>query len=516
MATTSQRSSSAPPVSSARSRLAWLTPARLVVAVAFLGIFAMAARPSVDTDTWWHLRAGAWMVEHRQVLTHDAFSTTRAGQPWLNHSWLAQIPLYLLWQAAGYAGLNLFTALVVVGAFALVYAQCAGSAYLKAFTLVLAAAASAVYWSARPQLVSFGLASVFAYVLGAYRWQGRNRLWLLPPLMLLWVNLHGGFALGFLLLLITLAGQAASRLLGPAGPGVLPARGLAALGLAALACAAVVWVNPYGLALYLYPLRTVSIGVLQDFIQEWQSPNFHVPGMQIFIALWLATFAAVGLSGRRLDLTDLALLGGFTYLALLAARNIPIVALLAPPIITRHAAAALEAARERFPGLARALDPPRAGPGRPALNWALLGLVVLAAGLKAADAASPLTNERFLAPRLPLAAAGFIERARPPGPMFNAYNWGGYLTWRLYPDYPVFVDGRTDLFDDALLREYLSTALGQPGYAAVLDRYGINLVVVEARSLLADHLARDAGWQRLYGDEVALVFGRASPQGRRP
>lgn len=327
----------------ARLRGLWLglTPARLVVLLALAGIFAMAARPSVDTDTWWHLRSGAWMVEHRQILTHDEFSLTRQGQPWVNHSWLSQLPMYALWNAFGYAGLNLATALLVTAAFALVYLQCEGNAYLKAFTLVLAAAASHVYWSPRPQLVSFFLAAVFTYILHLYRWRGVNRLWLLPILMVLWVNLHGGFAIGFLLLLITLAGQVLSRLLGHSGPGVVSWSGVFVLAGITLACAVVVGLNPYGAGLYLYPLRTVSIGALQDFIQEWQSPNFHLREMQLFIWLWLAVFAALGVSRRRVDLTDLALLSGFTYLALLAARNTPIAALLAAPILIRHAAAGL-------------------------------------------------------------------------------------------------------------------------------------------------------------------------------
>ena len=90
--------------------LSALTPARLVVLIALLGVFAMAARPSVDTDTWWHLRAGAWTVTHSEILTRDVFSFTRASEPWINHSWLAQVILYTLWQTWGYAGLNLFTA----------------------------------------------------------------------------------------------------------------------------------------------------------------------------------------------------------------------------------------------------------------------------------------------------------------------------------------------------------------------------------------------------------------------
>jgi hypothetical protein len=481
-----------------------------VVVLALAGIFAMAARPSVDTDTWWHLRSGAWMVEHGQILTHDAFSSTRLGQPWINHSWLSQLPLYGVWRLFGYAGLNLATALVVTAAFGLVYLQLEGSPYLKAFTLVLAAAASHVYWSARPQLLSFLLAAVFAYVLHLQRWRGRNRLWVLPLLMLLWVNLHGGFAIGFLLLFITLAGQVLSRLLGQSGPGVLTWPGLVQLAVAILACAAVVVVNPYGPALYLYPLRTVSIGALQDFIQEWQSPNFHLREMQLFIWLWLAVLAALGLARRRADLTDLALVSGFTYLALLAARNIPIVALLAAPIITRHAAAGVRDLWVSRPRLAAVLDPPAGGRSLPALNWAVLGLVLAAVLAKAADASLVSTNERFLESRVPLHAARFLHGAQPVGPLFNAYNWGGYLTWGLYPQYPVFVDGRTDLYDDALLRDYLRAALGQPGYESVLDAYGLNLVLIEAHSFLDEHLRVNPRWRLIYADEVAVVYQRAA------
>jgi hypothetical protein len=491
-------------------RVAWLglTPARLVVVLALAGIFAMAARPSVDTDTWWHLRSGAWMVEHGQILTHDAFSLTRQGQPWVNHSWLAQLLLYGLWSGLGYAGLNLGTALLVTAAFYLVYRQMEGSAYQKAFTLVLAAAASHVYWSARPQLLSFFLAAVFAYVLHQFRWRGRDRLWLLPLLMLLWVNLHGGFAIGFLLLLITLAGQVLSRVLGQTGAGVVGSAGLLKLAGIILACAVVVAVNPYGTTLYVYPLRTVSIGALQDFIQEWQSPNFHLREMQLFIWLWLAVLAALGLSRRRADLTDLALLSGFTYLALLAARNIPIVALLAAPVITRHAAEGMRDLWASRPRLAALLDPLPSGRTWPALNWALLGLVLLAVLVKAADASLVSTNERYQQSRVPLQAAEYLETARPAGPMFNAYNWGGYLIWELYPQYPVFVDGRTDLYDDALLREYLRAALGQPGHVEVLDRHGINLVLIEARSFLDEHLRVNPGWRLVYADEVAVVYQR--------
>src|SRR5258707_7837682 len=231
-------------------RFPQLTLPRLANWLTFAGIFAMAARPSVDTDTWWHLRAGAWMVAHHQVLTVDMFSSTRFGQPWLNHSWLSQILLYLVWQLLSYAGLNLLTAAVVTAAWWFVYARCEGNAYLKAFCLVLGSAASAVFWSARPQMASFVLTAVFAWVLDDYRRRGVDRLWWLPPLMVLWANLHAGFAIGFLLLLGTLAGQAASLVFGGAGPATLTWRSLRKLALISGICAAVVLINPFVVALY--------------------------------------------------------------------------------------------------------------------------------------------------------------------------------------------------------------------------------------------------------------------------
>src|SRR5690606_30811260 len=148
-------------------------------------------------------------------------------------------------------------------------------------------------------------------------------------------------------------------------------RGVGVLGLVLVACLLVVPLNPYGLALYGYPLRTVSIGALQDFIQEWQSPNFHMREAQVSIALWLAVLVAAGLSRRRMAVTDFVLVSGSFYMALLAGRNIAFFALLAAPVLARHAQAVLEQARGRWPRLVDALEGQRAPhtPAARALNW---------------------------------------------------------------------------------------------------------------------------------------------------
>jgi len=342
------------------------------------------------------------------------------------------------------------------------------------------------------------------------------------PLMALWANVHGGFAIGFVLIGLTLIGQIISlgwRWGGAKWVGASPAHTLALgdvgwggvmrLAGIGLACAAAVVVNPSGPVMLLYPFKTVSIGVLRDFIQEWQSPDFHAVRAQIFLWLLFATLAVVGLAGRRANLTDLLLVCGVGYLGFLAWRNVPLLSIVAPPLLTRHALALWDEARARFPQFA----PPPAEPPRRsiALNWALLILVSLAALLKIGIDMLPETNETQLARIAPIGAAEYVRQAKPPGQLFNSYNFGAYLAWALYPDYPVFVDGRTDLYDDAFLREYLAVAFARPGWQATLEKYGVRLAVVESNSIIADHLAREPGWQMVYQDQTAAVFQRTDP-----
>ncbi|MCK4692920.1 MAG: hypothetical protein KAT23_04785, partial [Anaerolineales bacterium] len=111
---------------------------RLVVGLTFLAVFTMAMRVSVDTDTWWHLRAGEWIVEQRQILRTDPFSLTRQGEPWIYPGWLAQIGLYGIHNEFGFAGLNLITALMVVLAFVFIWLLLDGPLLMRAFVLLLA------------------------------------------------------------------------------------------------------------------------------------------------------------------------------------------------------------------------------------------------------------------------------------------------------------------------------------------------------------------------------------------
>jgi hypothetical protein len=496
--------------------------ARFILAVILILVFAMAARTPLDSDMWWHLRAGQQTWQNGQPMTVDTFSYTRYGQTWINHSWLSQVGMYLAFKAWGYLGLGLAVAVLAAASMGLVYAQMEGPPLLRAFIIILATAVAAVVWSPRPQTASLVLFGVVGYVLYLFKWRGVNRLWLLPLIFVLWSNLHGGYILGLLLILAMIAGEALNHMLGSAGQPVVPGRGIGRLALWGLAGWLVVVINPNGLTMWAIPFRTVEVGVLQNYISEWASPDFHQFVQQPFLWLLFVTVGAIGLSQRRLDGTDLLALAGFGYLALLARRNFGPFAMVAAPVLSRHLPVLLESWVERVrPSWLKAGSRlrllsklPQSKPLSPgvskALNAIIIGLLALVAVVKVYLVTEPVLVDYFERQAFPVEAVGWIETNRPPGNLFNAYNWGGYLLWNL-PEYPVFVDGRTDLYNDAVLQEYLRIAAGATGALSLLGGHSVNSVLVEADSGLSRVLEASREWQRTFQDDLAAVFVRKSP-----
>jgi len=467
----------------------------------------MAVRVSVDSDTWWHLRAGSWMVENGQILRSDPFSLTRNSQPWVYPGWLAQVTLFGVFQGLGYVGLNLFTALMVVLAFALLWPAMEGQPLLRAFVLVLAGTTSAVYWAARPHIISFALSAAFILVLELAK-RGRLRLlWILPGLMVLWVNVHGGFAIGCLLLVLYLAGELIELIVEVLRRRVTLAEAwgsrktfIQGFIFTGLGCAAAAALNPHGPQILLYPFKTVSIGVLQDYIQEWQSPNFHQPEVQPFLWLLFLSAIALALSPRRKTAVELLLMTMFGYISFLAARNIPQFALVGALVLSRHGQAVLESFQ---PGRRKEKQiPPRFAQ---IINVIIVVLLSLASLVKIASVSTFEVNQQAIDESMPTGAVEYLQQENMPGPLFNSYNWGGYVVWALYPDYLSFVDGRTDLFDDEILGDYLKAWRADPGWEEVLETWGIRLALLEPGAPLVGEL-QDRGWQQLYADEQSVVL----------
>lgn len=489
-----------------------LTTERLAAAILFILLFALAVRVPLDTDTWWHIRSGEMVVETGHIPHTDPFSHTRLGHDWIDHSWGSQVILYAAYDLFGGStapgdpgaiGLALVTAALATAGMALVYLMCEGNTYLRAFAVVLGASAAAVFWSPRPQMFSFALGALVLYLLHLYKRRRIDRLWLIPPIMALWSNLHGGFAIGFIFMAGVLAGEVLGNLFNPEDKDVIAwGRLRKPLLVAALSIPAIM-LNPYGVTMLGYPLRTVRIGVLQDYIQEWASPNFHQPQVWPFAALLLGVLAALGLSPRRIDWTDLVLVAGTGMMALMAGRNIAVFAIAATPVLTRAVDAWLTERGWQIVPVRRVRGT------RLALNWGLLALITVGALGKIAVGLNEPAVRKAQEASLPVEAAAFLNESPPPGAMFNSYNWGGYLMFAA-PDVPVYVDGRTDLYDDAFLREYLKITYLRDDWRGKLDAQNIGFVVIEADSVLAAALRDrpDAWREQQLDDGRSAIFAR--------
>ncbi|MCI0474671.1 MAG: hypothetical protein L0Y55_00330, partial [Anaerolineales bacterium] len=238
----------------------FLTTRRLFTAILVLALFVIAAREISDPDFWWHLRTGQFIVETRAIPRADIFSFTNAGRPWVAHEWLSEVLIYALYALGSFPALILTFAALVALTFAFVYARAPGKPYIAAFAVLLAALAAAPTLGARPQMLTLLLGSIFLYVLD----QRRDWLWLLPPLMMLWVNLHSGYALGLVIVAVYLFAQAVSG-----QRSAISARQLAII---FALCFVAVLFNPNGAAMYVYPFETLTSRAMQAYIQEWFSP----------------------------------------------------------------------------------------------------------------------------------------------------------------------------------------------------------------------------------------------------
>lgn len=485
--------------------------ARLVLLVTLLLVLLMALRSPVDSDLWWHLRAGEQTLQDGRPLLHDTFSFTRAGGEWNNHSWLGQVVLALIYRAGGMPALSWLVALLAAGSLLLVYLQMHAPPLIRAFATALAALVAAPVWVARPQIFSLILFAVTIVIVNQYTRQGKNRLWLLLPLFVLWSNLHAGYTLGLMLIGVSAAGEALDHLF-PGEIRPLAWRRIAALIGWGILAFLVTILNPNGIQTWLVPFQTVSVGALQDFIVEWASPDFHDIAQQPFLWLLFAAIAALALSGKRTRGAQLLQLIFFGGLALIARRNFGPFALAAAPVLADNLGQIIDDLRSRLPTRWTAFadrskaDLPRMAGLKKGINLGIVSLIWLAVLLKGYYASHPVTVGQQMERQYPLRAVEYLRSMRPQGNLLNAYNWGGYLIWAL-PEYPVFVDGRTDLYGDELLGEWMRAVQAEEGWQEVLDERGVRLVLLEPERPLTRVLP-EHGWNLLVEEEGYVLYGR--------
>ncbi|MBI2469179.1 MAG: hypothetical protein HYV62_15405 [Candidatus Rokubacteria bacterium] len=483
--------------------------ARTLAAALAVGAAALVqVTPITDLDLWWLLKTGEHMVATRTFPRVDPFSWTAQGAPWLNHTWGFELLLYGVYAASGFTGLVALQALAALATFAVMYRTLRRDAAPVTWTVALvwlAALATRGFWSPRPQIVTYlGLAVLWA-VVWEYRAGRRDRLWWLPALTAVWVNLHGGFFIALAVLGLVTLGQAADRLFdgGQSEPSAPRVGRMAAVW---VACVGAALLNPFNLHALTFPLDVAADRAAKDLIIEWFSPAFQYPQLRLFEGLLLFFLVAMPAVRRRVRLADVLVLVVFVHLALDATRNIPLFVIVLTPLAGR-------AGVEVWARLRSAADALGAA-GRPRV-LAAVGLVLLLPLAGGRDLGrlriESLRPEWGVADIFPARAAAFLLANPLPGPLFNDYGWGGYLTWRLYPRYRVFIDGRVAIYAPDIREDFLTINSARPGWREALERRGIGLVLVRARTALAALLREAPGWSVAYEDGQAVVFQRRPP-----
>ncbi len=487
-----------------------LSARQLLVLVFFLVIFTGAARPITDPDFWWHLKTGQLVVETGAIPHSDIFSSLHFGKEWIAHEWLSEVVMYSVYRSLGNGGLIVLFALVITTAFLVVYQryrQRVGHPYIAGFALLLGAFATLPTWGVRPQMFSLLFASIFLAILDNYTRNGRERcLWSLVPLTVCWVNVHAGFALGIGLVLLTIVGLAVESLLSRGESLKTVWRTIRPLSVILLVCLAAVIVNPNGVRIYSYPFETLKSHAMMKYISEWWSPDFHEPMFQALALLIFSTFGALALSRKRVSLRELLLLAATGVAALRSGRNVPFFALVAIPLLAEHSWDWISA--QRWGQWLTRPEKREAGQNaaiKVALNIVLL--VVAPLGLVLTRVAQSAANQPLItSQQFPTAAVDYLAAQKLPQPIFNEYGWGGYLIWRLYPDYRVYIDGRADVYGDAFLEEFLMVHCGETRWQEPLNRYGIRTVLVKPDAAIASLLRQDARWQNVFEDSQAVIF----------
>ncbi len=439
-----------------------LAPHALPLSVAAAAFILAVGLPSTDPDTYWHLASGRWMVDHGAILDRDLFSSTAPGQPYSVGEWLGQVVLYLAYAAGGWAGLAVLRALCVATAAFFVARLAIRSTRSALLAVLLTAAAiilSKITWSDRPQLFTLALFPLTFDLLLSARDHARVRaptaLIALPPLVMVWANLHGGYALGLFLA----AAFAIEAILTRRAP-------VAFVGAAVLALA-FSFADPGSLGI---GAAVAHVSAPPRAIAEETPPDVLTSAGALFALFVVSVLAAALLAGGTL--LDALVLVPLLWLALSAQRHLPFFAFAAAPYLAR----AVPAPRDLLPKRAPLPD---------GVAVALAVALTVGAAASARDAPAAPDDARYPVAALPALRAS-------SGVLLNEYDWGGFLIWRA-PERPVFIDGRLFLFLPEVLDDYMVAIELRPRWREALERRQVSQVLIDPRHPLAEAL-RDDGW----------------------
>jgi hypothetical protein len=481
----------------------------LVCIVAFLA-FRAGMDLLADCDTGYHIRTGEYIIRTLSVPRYDIYSFITPPIPWTAHEWLSEVIMALVHKAFGLTGVVIFFAYVIALTYYLLFRivrKTGGNILAEIIVILLAITASEIHWLARPHIFSLLLLVIWYTLLDEFQYRNKNYLYFLPLMMLLWVNLHGGFIIALVLTGIYLFDNLAKVFLLHGEEKRECRRKAGLLGVVFAACLLVSLVNPYGYHILLFPFRLTSNRFLMDNVVEFLSPNFHeAMPFKYLLYLMIGVFA---LSSRRLRFVELALVLLFSSMALYSARYIPLFAIIMTPILVRQLSPLLDESQGKIfaffrkrAGRIDSVDAAARGYLWPFAAFALVAVLALIGTIRF----------HFDEKSKPVDAVRFLKKERIRGNMFNNDEFGDYIIYAASDMYKVFFDGRSDMYGVDRMKEYYKVTRLEEGWNDVLNKYNISVIIYDNGSALSRFLLGRDDWKLIYSDRVANIFVRNIPE----
>jgi hypothetical protein len=486
--------------------------ARMLWALTILtGVFTFVNTSQITpNDFWWHMAVGREIVDSRQIPSVDIYSHTMTGQLYPSYKmfWLMDVWLYG-WYSLGGPELILFIhSMIIAGTYLVILLLCWQDSKKWGVTSVclLFAIVLGIYaWNLRPQAVSFLIGSIFLYSIYAYR-RRPNPAWLavFPVGMLVWVNSHGSFPIGLVLIGIWFGDEIWQvwRAEGDRSSKPLQAP-IFALLLTGLVCL----INPRGAEIVTYIATMVSNPAVQTSVPEWAAPSFDSPIGPFFFTGILLTAAILALSPRRPTFFQMAMFIGFVLLGLSTTRGVIWYGLVMAPILAMHISAILDSRHKN--------EIVQQTQKRTALiNLALLVLIISLAVISLPWFRSlvPMPEERqkLITQDTPIEATKFLTNQSLPQKIFNDMGFGSYLIWAAQPEYKVFVDPRIELFPQEIWTDYHMISNAIPGWEKRLEDHGARTLMLNTKSQgpLIEAVGDSDQWSLIYQDRFTRIFNK--------
>ena len=504
----------------------WLWP---LAVLACLWAF-VATHPIRPHDFWWHVKVGQEIVQTHQIPQVDTFSYTMPGQPYPSYQafWLSEVALYEVYALGGPALSVFVQTLLITGTYLLLLLLCLRlSRNVRVATIAVLAAAVLGFenWNIRPQALTFLLFTLTLWLIYAFRTNARPPRWLLlafPALMILWVNCHGSFPLGLVLIGAWLVETIWER--ARVGPRCGRAVWMPVVALALSAAA--VFVNPQGFGAFAY-LRLMGGSTVVQQGPEWAPASFATKDGIAFFVLALAGLALLVRAGRvPSGLWHWLLLVGFGVLAWRTGRAIvwfglalaPVVAELLPHLLAGRGATVSPADRaDGDPHCQRGWQchPRSDGPVVGLIMLCFVGLMIVTLPWFKDRLPLPERKAGLISAETPMRATAFLLEHRLPPQVFHNMIYGSYLIWTAGPRYRVFADPRIELYPAWLWDMYHAVSRGDRGWQQALDHYGVNTLMLSRQEQpgLVAAATVSPQWRRVYEDRQTVMLVRKEARG---